>query len=90
MYVIEATNQFKKDLKLCVKRGLNPNSLAEVLEILENKGKLPIKYKPHLLKGNYKGLWECHIKPDWLLVWKQDETIRLITLHRTGSHADLF
>jgi mRNA interferase YafQ len=72
MYSIEATHQFKKDLRLCVKRGLNPDLIAEAIAILEEKGTLPATYKPHLLKGDYKGLWECHIKSDWLLIWKQE------------------
>ncbi len=90
MYSIQATNQFKKDTKLCIKRGLNIELLSQVLEDLEYKGILLPKYKPHLLKGNYKGLWECHIKPDWLLIWEQDDSEMLITLHRTGTHSDLF
>lgn len=57
---------------------------------LEKNGKVPAKHKPHLLKGNYKGLWECHIQPDWLLIWQQDDEIKLISLTRTGTHSDLF
>ena len=57
---------------------------------LEKNGSLPSNYNPHLLKGNFKGFWECHIQPDWLLIWDQNETIKLITIIRTGSHADLF
>jgi mRNA interferase YafQ len=64
--------------------------LDEVVTTLVKEEKLPTKFKPHLLKGNYQGYWECHIQPDWLLIWKQDETIKLITLTRTGSHSDLF
>ena len=64
--------------------------LDEVISFLSHNGKLPPKYKPHLLIGNFKGYWECHIQPDWLLVWKQDEVIKLITLTRTGTHSDLF
>lgn len=90
MYEVVATNQFKKDLKLCVKRGLKPELLEKVIDLLRENGKLTSNYKPHVLKGSYIGLWECHIKPDWLLVWEQAEEIRLITLHRTGTHSDLF
>jgi mRNA interferase YafQ len=90
MYKIVATNQFKKDYKLCLKRGLKEAKLVEVLTILESNGKLPTKHKPHLLKGNFKGFWECHIQPDWLLIWEQAEEIKLITLNRTGTHSDLF
>jgi mRNA interferase YafQ len=89
-YRIEYTGKFNKDIKLAVKRGMNMNLLKNVVEILEKDGKLPAKYKPHVLKGNYKGLWECHIKPDWLLIWKQDDGIKLISLTRTGTHSDLF
>lgn len=90
MYEIFFENKFKKDFKLAKKRGLNIALLEEALIILRKEGKLPIKYKPHLLKGNFKGYWECHIQPDWLMIWKQDDVIKLITLTRTGTHADLF
>lgn len=90
MYTVIASNKFKKDFKLCLKRGLNETKLKEVVTLLEKTGKLPAKYKPHVLKGKYAGLWECHIQPNWLLVWEQKETIKLITLIATGTHADLF
>jgi mRNA interferase YafQ len=90
MYTITATTKFKKDLKLSVKRGLKINLIDEVVLMLENDGNLPTQYKPHILKGNYKGYWECHIQPDWLLIWDQNEEIRLITLLHTGTHSDLF
>jgi len=90
MYSIQATNQFKKDFKLCSKRGLNIDLLTEIVISLEKSGKVLQKHRPHLLIGNYKGLWECHIKPDWLLIWELEEDVKTITLHRTGSHSDLF
>lgn len=68
-YQINYTTQFEKDVKRCVKRGLDISLLKNVIAILAESGKLPIQFKPHKLKGNYSGLWECHIKPDWLLVW---------------------
>ncbi len=89
-YDIEYTGKIKKDIKLAKKRGLDFSLFKEVVIQLEATGKLPPKFKPHILKGNYKGLWECHIQPDWLLIWKQDEEIKLISLTRTGSHSDLF
>ena len=89
-YSLEYTNQMKKDVKLAVKRGLNMSLFKTVIELLEKDGKLPAKYKPHVLKGNYNGLWECHIQPDWLLIWNQDESIKLISLTRTGTYSDLF
>ena len=90
MYKLEQSTKFKKDIKLARKLGLNMELLDEVVTTILEKGKLPSKFKPHILKGNYKGLWECHIQPDWLLIWKQDEEIKLISLTRTGSHSDLF
>jgi len=66
------------------------NAIKRVLELLERDGVLPPEYKPHVLSGNYANFWECHIKSDWLLLWKQidDEFILLIT--DTGTHSDLF
>ena len=90
MYTIIASSRFKKDFKRCLKRGLQEAKLKEVALLLEKNGKLPSKYKPHVLKGKYTGLWECHIQPDWLLVWEQKDTIKLITLIATGTHSDLF
>lgn len=90
MYQIEQTNQFKKDIKLAKKRGLEMKLLDEVVTSLVENGTLLPKHKPHRLTGNYKGFWECHIQPDWLLIWEQNEIIRLITLTRTGTHSDLF
>lgn len=90
MYQLEQTGKFKKDIKLAKKRGLNMELLDEVVTHLVEKGKLPEKNKPHRLTGNYIRFWECHIQPDWLLIWEQDDTIRLITLTRTGTHSDLF
>ncbi|KFC21081.1 type II toxin-antitoxin system YafQ family toxin [Epilithonimonas lactis] len=89
-YEIEYTGKIKKDIKLAQKRGLNLELFKEVVILLEKNGKLPSSYKPHTLKGNFKGYWECHIQPDWLLIWKQDEEIKLVSLTRTGTHSDLF
>jgi len=90
MYQLEQTGKFKKDIKLAKKRGLDMRLLDEVVTQLVEQGVLPPKYKPHKLSGKYKGFWECHIQPDWLLVWEQEDVIRLITLTRTGTHSDLF
>lgn len=90
MYRIVNRNSFKKDLKRCKKRGYNIGSFASVASQLAKKGKLPAKYLPHKLTGNYKGFWECHIKPDWLLIWDQDDDKGEIHLVRTGTHSDLF
>jgi mRNA interferase YafQ len=84
------TNRFKKDVKRCIKRGLDVSVLEIAIEILETTGKLPSEYKPHPLKGNYSGTMECHLQPDWLLVWKQDNNELTLLFMTTGSHSDLF
>jgi len=90
VYKIVTTNRFEKELKKCVKRGYNIDSLKKVLELLEQNGNLPAIYKPHKLTGNYADCWECHIKPDWLLIWKQDDKNLILLLLNTGTHSDLF
>ncbi len=90
MYTVSFTGQFKKDYKLCKKRGLNLNLLHSIFDVLEKEGKLTKEYKPHVLGGNYKGNWECHILPNWLLIWLQNDTTKEIVYVRTGSHSDLF
>lgn len=90
MFTIKTTNRFEKDVKLCQKRGYDLNLLKEVMLLLSTNGSLPIKYKPHKLSGNYKDCWECHIKPNWLLVWKQDDTELILLFTNTGTHSDLF
>lgn len=90
MYSIEYSGQFKKSLKLAKKRGLPLESLYLVISILAEKGGLPQEYRPHLLSGKYSGIWECHIKPDWLLLWKQNDEELILLLLNTGSHSDLF
>ena len=90
MYRIITTNQFEKSLKRCKKRNYNLNLLKEVIEILVLNGKLPSKYKPHKLSGNYANCWECHIKPDWLLVWQQNDLELILLFMDTGTHSDLF
>jgi mRNA interferase YafQ len=58
--------------------------------LLSKNGSLPIKYNPHKLSGNYQDCWECHIKPNWLLVWKQDDTALILLFTNTGTNSDLF
>ncbi len=89
-YTVKFSNEFKRSYKKCMKRGLDESLFRKVLSILGEEGKLPVQYKPHKLTGKYKGLWECHIQPDWLLVWKQDNTELVLLLIDTGTHADLF
>jgi mRNA interferase YafQ len=90
MYEIIATNEFKKYYKLCIKRGYDINLIDKLIIYLSETGAVPAKHKPHILSGNYLGYWECHIKPDWLLVWTKNEKAKTITLIATGTHSDLF
>ena len=90
MYEIKTTTRFEKDLKLIKKREYNTKLLKEVIDILSKGEKLEEKYKDHYLQGNYSGFKECHIKPDWLLVYKIEDNVLVLTLSRTGTHSDLF
>jgi len=90
MYSIQTTNRFEKDVILCQKRGLNLADLKKAMNILGESGKLPPKYKPHKLFGKYIGCWECHIKPDWLLIWEQNDSVLTLLFLNTGTHSDLF
>jgi mRNA interferase YafQ len=90
MYQVSFTNQFKKDYKLIAKRNYDITKLDKLLQLLIDGKKLPEKYKQHELKNNFKGYFDCHITPDWLLIYKRDNTQKLITLVRTGTHSDIF
>ena len=89
-YTIERTSRFKKDFKLAEKRGLNIAELEHVVTLLADGKVLPEKYKDHELRGNYKGHRECHIEPDWLLIYKITEEVLILSLVRTGSHSKLY
>lgn len=90
IYRIVYSNKFKKSLKKCFKRGLDIEKLRDVLKILEKGGALPPEFKPHKLSGKFQGNWECHIEPDWLLVWEMRNEELVLLLIDTGSHSDLF
>ncbi len=90
MYSIVYTNQFRKSLKRCVKRGLDVTVLTTAVNILQEQGCLPAEYGVHKLKGNYVGCWECHLEPDWLLVWRQNDKELELVFVDTGTHSDLF
>nr|MBR6146659.1 type II toxin-antitoxin system YafQ family toxin [Paludibacteraceae bacterium] len=90
MYELVPSTKFKKDLKVCLKRGCRKEDIKTVLDYLTESGQVPSEYQPHKLGGEYKGLWECHIKPDWLLIYDRQKSIKLIGLVRTGRHQDLF
>ncbi len=90
MFEIEYSNQFEKDLKLAAKRGNDIELLRVVIAKLHEAGKLDSRYRTHKLQGKYNNYLECHIKSDWLLIWKQDDKAKKIMLTRTGTHTDLF
>lgn len=82
--------KFKKDYKKMQKQGRNMELLLDVVDILAAEQALPSQYLDHPLSGNYKGHRECHILPDWLLIYKIDRGELLLTLTRTGTHSELF
>ena len=89
-YKIVQTRKFKKDLKSVIKHGYNIDLLGVVVDTLADGKERPSKYKDHALIGNYKGCRECHITPDWLLIYEVDGDELFLYLTRTGSHSDLF
>ena len=89
-YTIKTTTQFKKDFKLAKRRNRNMNLLKEIIDKLANGEPLEEKYRDHALTGNWTGHRECHIQPDWLLVYRVENDVLVLTLSRTGSHSDLF
>ncbi len=90
MLKIRYSSKFKKDYKAAVKRGYDIKQLQTVLDILVAEKPLPVKCIDHPLGGNYTGHRECHISPDWLLIYKIEKEILTLTLTRTGTHSDLF
>ena len=90
MYTVKFTNQFKKDWKLCAKRGYPMDVLQDVISALAQDGALPAQYKAHRLTGNRTGEWECHVRPDWLLVWEQNDQELILLMLNTGTHSDIF
>ena len=89
-YIVKTTTQFKKDFKLAKKRGLKMELLREVITVLAMGETLPEKNKDHALTGNWIGHRECHILPNWLLVYRLEDEVLVLTLTRTGTHSDLF
>lgn len=89
-YSIIRTNRFKKDVAVCRRRGYDMSLLREVLLLLMKDGTVPSRFRPHKLSGRYAGLWECHLRPDWLLVWELRENEVVVVLMNTGTHADIF
>ena len=89
-YHVRPTKKFQKDLKRVQRRGYDLSPLTEILKKLANGESLPEKNRDHLLTGNFSGCRECHISPDWLLVYEIYEEELLLYLTRTGTHSDLF
>lgn len=89
-FTVKPTSQFKKDYKLAKKRGLKIELLKDVIAKLAMGEALPEKNRDHALTGNWVGHRECHIQPDWLLVYRIEDDVLVLTLARTGTHSDLF
>ena len=87
---IIASNKFRKDLRLARKRGLKLDTLEKIVDMLAEKLPLAPKYRDHALTGEYASFRECHIEPDWLLVYRQDLDALELFLFRTGTHSALF
>ena len=89
-YSIRYTGIFKKKMRQCEKRGYNMQLIKDVITTLSNGEKLPVKYRAHTLVGERKGQWECHIQPDWLLIWEIHNDELILLLIDTGTHSELF
>lgn len=90
MYEVVLSNRFRKDLKLAAKRGCDLALLNSIVDRLAQGETLPAKHRDHSLTGDYIGFRECHIQPDWLLIYRTEEEVLMLFLMRTGTHADLF
>ena len=90
MLTIKYQTAFKKDYKKIVRRGYDVRLLEKVIGLLADQKPLPEKYRDHNLAGNYAGCRECHITPDWLLIYEVNRNELILYLTRTGSHSDLF
>ena len=89
-YEVKPSNQFRKDVKLVAKRGYKIELLTDVIKKLANGEMLDPKYQDHKLSGNFGFYRECHIQPDWLLIYGIDGNELILYLTRTGTHSDLF
>ncbi|MCQ2360611.1 MAG: type II toxin-antitoxin system YafQ family toxin [Paludibacteraceae bacterium] len=90
MYTVRTTNRFEKNVALCKKRGYPMDKLSKAITILEKNGSLPLVYHPHKLVSKQEGTWECHLAPDWLLVWQQNDLELTLLMLQTGTHSDIF
>ena len=89
-YTVKLTSQFKRDYKLAMKQHRDITLLDDTIRLLANGMPLPDEYRDHPLQGNWRGYRECHILPDWLLIYKLDDNVLVLTLTRTGTHSALF
>lgn len=89
-YTVKFTAQFKKDYKIVAKRGYGIERLNEIISKLANGETLAEKHRDHNLTGNWSGFRECHVLPDWLLIYRVENDVLVLTLTRTGTHSDLF
>ena len=89
-YEVKFTRQFKKDLKMAQKQGKDLEKLYDIIEELANGKTLDEKFHDHTLKGEYEGTRECHIEPDWLLIYEIRNNVLVLMLYRLGSHSELF
>lgn len=90
MYNLATTNKFRRDLKRCQKQQKDMAKFKAITRLLEAGENLPIQNRDHSLSGNWSGFRECHIEPDWLLIYEIDDIEKTITLTRIGSHSELF
>ncbi|MDR0571134.1 MAG: type II toxin-antitoxin system YafQ family toxin [Clostridiales Family XIII bacterium] len=90
MLDLKQTTQFRKDLRRMAKRGADMTLLDEVIILLRRREPLPEKYRDHPLTGNWIGHRDCHIIPDWLLIYRIDDNALILTATRTGTHAEIF
>ena len=90
-YILRTTNKFEKSVKRCIRRNYPMGELRKVMMLLVETGTLPVTYRAHKLKGKKgQATWECHIQPDWLLVWEQHDDELIMLMLDTGTHSDLF
>ncbi len=89
-YKVIPSKRFEKDMKRCKKRGYDMQLIKDAIKLLAETGTLPAEYRSHKLSGQYEGCWECHIAPDWLMIWEQYDNELILLMTNTGTHSDLF
>ena len=89
-YKVITPKRFKKDLVRCQKRGLNMRLIHDAILLLQETGTLPMSYRPHKLVNQKREIWECHIQPDWLMTWEQNDKQLTLLFLQTSTHSDLF